>query len=398
LFLRTMALLTNVLVFFLLHFLGIYLITGSTFFVAIALVLKERDVKGFISLIIVSLLVMFARYGMMLDDLVFPSLKEMERQLTNGDDRIVFILGMPRSGTTSTHDAITSHEECTSGISLDVVFPSLLTKFLFGKWSLRFNQLFLDIMKWDVPNHKFGLTEKMEEHFFNIFDFQGFLLNTLIVTSLGKNEDFFARTTNPSAKQFEFMKKCLVRILYYQGQRDLSGPKSKTNKMYIGCPLGYSSRPENLLKFFPKCKLVVCVRDPAEVMPSIIDLSKALRLNLTKKDFEQRMPIIFNHYVRPLYKSLADATETFPKKQVYYLSFPRWKEDAKREVKLVWKFLGLDPEIVKDEFLSKSTKKKETHKNKRDSYELFDYEELKREFAPYYDKILKRCDHNEMPK
>lgn len=125
----------------------------------------------------------------------------------------------------------------------------------------------------------------------------------------------------------EFVKRCIVRTLYYQG--DLT-------KAYVGCPLNFAKEPELLRKHFPLAKLIFCVRDPVQAMPSFIDLIGTISKAKFDEPFQYRMNLLFKTYTCPLYKRMAKFEGD---DETVWLDFENWKNDGAQELEKLWKEL-----------------------------------------------------------
>eukprot|EP00549_Striatella_unipunctata_P024078 CAMPEP_0118675054 /NCGR_PEP_ID=MMETSP0800-20121206/1233_1 /TAXON_ID=210618 ORGANISM="Striatella unipunctata, Strain CCMP2910" /NCGR_SAMPLE_ID=MMETSP0800 /ASSEMBLY_ACC=CAM_ASM_000638 /LENGTH=140 /DNA_ID=CAMNT_0006570323 /DNA_START=650 /DNA_END=1072 /DNA_ORIENTATION=+ len=137
--------------------------------------------------------------------------------------------------------------------------------------------------------------------------------------------------------------------------------------------------------------MVVCVRDPAQTIPSMVDIGGAL-LNEPQpytSPFKNRLNITYEYFSKRVYISLGKLADYQPKGRVYWLSFEKWKKTPENELKTVWEFLGLDPT---NEDLSISSEKKERHVNRKESYTVVDPDKIKRDLGPSYQKMLRACD------
>lgn len=86
----------------------------------------------------------------------------------------------------------------------------------------------------EVPNFKFGVHEELEEHLL-MMQFGGSeVTGAYLFPFLGRDPEDYKEALKLLPCHFEFVKKCIVRTLYYKG---LEG------KTYVGCPLGLSRSP-----------------------------------------------------------------------------------------------------------------------------------------------------------
>lgn len=87
----------------------------------------------------------------------------------------------------------------------------------------------------DIKGHKVGVYEELEEQQLSMFHHAGVIIAGLVYPALGDNPQFFEKATEIKAYQLEFIKRCIVRTLYYHGSK---------NKAYVGCPLNFVLAPE----------------------------------------------------------------------------------------------------------------------------------------------------------
>ena len=71
------------------------------------------------------------RVLMTLEDWLIPELRRIETEYTTKPNKIILIVGFPRSGTTNVHKSLNSRPHALNGTVFDLIFPSLILKFLF---------------------------------------------------------------------------------------------------------------------------------------------------------------------------------------------------------------------------------------------------------------------------
>jgi hypothetical protein len=94
----------------------------------------------------------------------------------------------------------------------------------------------------EVPNFKFGVNEELEEHTLTMHFGASEVTGAYLFPFLGKDAEDYKESLKLLPCHLEFVKKCIVRTLYYKG---LEG------KTYVGCPLGFSRNPQLLREHFP---------------------------------------------------------------------------------------------------------------------------------------------------
>lgn len=231
------------------------------------------------------------------EELLVPRLHEIETDLVNTAGRVIFVLGHARSGTTNVHKALCSLDGVTASRMYHLLVPSLILKYAFAPLSFLLDRFFFKnlVNSANVPNHKIGLNEELEEHHYAIHLFFGDAFASYLFPTLGA--DIFEQCMRLKDEHLIFIRKCMARSLYYEGTQD---------QKYVGQPLGLSVAPHLLRKHFPKAMIVVCVRDPRQSIPSYIDLVN----NMSKAQFDQSFSKRMNennylHYCVPIYRGLA---------------------------------------------------------------------------------------------
>jgi len=316
---------------------------------------------------------------MALEDVVFRDLALTDFSSESG--KLVFILGHQRSGTTNVHKAVSSLQGCTTGTLFDLLFPSLLLKYTLRPMAGLLNRIYLKISGYEIANHNYGLLEELEEHLLMMHQFGGEVIPGVLFPHLGKDRKYVEECLVTKPIHFQFIKRCLARILKYQGT---------AQSIYIGCPLGFSQDPMQLLQHFPGAKLVVCARKPVDAIPSFVDLLQALTRADFSKEFDTRMKVIYDVYSTKVYQSLACATETVREDRIFWLSFDDWKENAPKQLQRIWDFLGVDWETLGADF-DKALERSERHTNRAESYKVIDADMIERDLGESFKKIQLAC-------
>lgn len=82
------------------------------------------------------------RLLMVLEDFLFPDLLKIADEFFTQPNKLVFVTGHQRSGTTNVHKALSSLEGVTTGTMFDLAFPSLIMKYMFGGMTYFVNIIF----------------------------------------------------------------------------------------------------------------------------------------------------------------------------------------------------------------------------------------------------------------
>lgn len=317
------------------------------------------------------------RFFMMLEDFFMPQLQKIPM------DRVVFILGHPRSGTTNLQNALNTHPTCTSGDMIDLIFPSLILNNIIRHKIMRpllnyFNSLTLT---YDTPNHSCHIHEKIEEHFWLCHRTISHDLLFIFPNLFSYCPKQFHKNMEFTHQDFDFIKKCLQRILYAQ--------KMQNKTLYIAKPLSFTCDAKALKQHFPDSKIILCVRHPREAIPSYVTLlTKILAL---KKDDPLLEAIITHRYTSfmvPCYQQMLwmtsiDVHKSVEKSSIFFVDFQELVSRPKDVLHHLQIFLNL-PVVTLT--LSRS----ETHK-RTDPNALFIItpQTIEQDCQVIYTKILK---------
>ena len=97
---------------------------------ALWILLKQGKPLPFLGFLAVSVFSMITRTLCFLDTLLFPGLKDVEKEFFEQPGKLIFVLGHPRSGTTNIQNAISSIDNCFTGTLADVICISLVQKYM----------------------------------------------------------------------------------------------------------------------------------------------------------------------------------------------------------------------------------------------------------------------------
>ena len=220
-------------------------------------------------LIVVPLVASVHAVCFFLDALLFPGLRRVQVRTP------VFVVGHARSGTTLLH-RLMSEDRGRFSVFLyyELFFPSLLQKKL-----IRFlaacdrrlgGRIALRVQAWEERTfgpmrhiHPMGLTMPEEDDFLLTYSCaSGYWI--VLLPYLGEL-DFYHVDAMPDRKRRRLMRfyaECVRRQLYLNG-----ADKSHLSKNPI-----FSGRVASLIETFPDARIVVCMRDPAETIPSLLKL------------------------------------------------------------------------------------------------------------------------------
>jgi hypothetical protein len=204
-----------------------------------------------------------------LDRLLFPGLR------TTRVTTPVFIVGHARSGTTLLHRLMSEdHERFSVFMYYELFFPSLLQKKVIRALAALDRQLGGSIASrveaWEERTfgpmrhiHPMGLTMPEEDDFLLTYSCaSGYWV--VLLPYLGEL-DFYHVDELPPAKRRRLMRfyaECVRRQIYLNGR----------DKIHLSKNPIFSGRVESLIETFPDARIVVCLRDPGETIPSLLKL------------------------------------------------------------------------------------------------------------------------------
>ncbi len=220
-------------------------------------------------LVTVPIVATFHALCFFLDRILFPGLRKVEVRTP------VFIVGHARSGTTLLH-RLMSEDRARFSVFLyyELFFPSLLQKkairFLAACDRRLGGRIASRVEAWEERTfgpmrhiHPMGLTMPEEDDFlFTYSCASGYWI--VLLPYLGEL-DFYHVDAMPVAKRRRMMRfyaECVRRELYLNGREKIHLSKN---------PI-FSGRVATLIEIFPDARIVVCVRDPVETIPSLLKL------------------------------------------------------------------------------------------------------------------------------
>jgi hypothetical protein len=220
-------------------------------------------------LVTVPLVASFHAVCFFLDGLLFPGLRAVAVRTP------VFVVGHARSGTTLLHRLLS---EDTGRFSVflywELFFPSLLQKKVIrGLIALDRRlggRIATRVQAWEEKTfgpmrhiHPMGLTMPEEDDFLLTYSCaSGYWI--VLLPYMGEL-DFYHVDDMPPAKRRRMMRfyaECVRRQLYLNG----------ADKIHLSKNPIFSGRVETLIETFPDARIVVCMRDPGETIPSLLKL------------------------------------------------------------------------------------------------------------------------------
>lgn len=215
----------------------------------------------------------------LLDDIFFPKYRQIELK------KPVFIVGNPRSGTTLIHRIMAKDEEQFFFFrTWEILFPAIVQKKVLS-FVGRIDHLIGSIFSRGIKRiesrlfheynkiHKIGLFSPEEDdklllHIFSSLD----LIWFFPFEEVNRFANFDQLVGSEDQKRImTFYKNCIKRQAYFKGNKGYflsKGPAS-------------SAKIDSLYNYFPGCKIVYMVRNPLEVIPSMINMAHHIWISTT---------------------------------------------------------------------------------------------------------------------
>ncbi|NLH48100.1 MAG: sulfotransferase [Myxococcales bacterium] len=321
-----------------------------------------------------------------LDHLFFP---EFRRQPL---DRPIFILGNPRGGTTFVHRFLLNTDRLCAFELWEMLFPAITARKIFGRFIHRFAPL-SPARYHSSDAHETGLRDVETDDAMAFFHFVdgGFLWSYFLAweDTWGSrlSRDYFELDDEPEER-----KQRLFRYLEGCWRRNLMA-KSKS-RIIVKSSI-FTLRVKTLLKRYPDCKIIYCVRDPLETIPSGMSLLTGV-LEQSYDMFHSTSPDVRQRYLENLYQGSCAMYRTFhdllqsgviPERNLKIVPYPRLMNDLERTMAELVDFLEIEPSARFTEKLLEQAEKQRHHKS-RHEYSLakfgLDEARLRRDLAFVY--------------
>ena len=278
--------------------------------------------------------------GFLLDEILFPGYRRV------AIDAPLFVLGVPRSGTTHLHRVLA--EDCghTTFSTWECLFALSVTERRFWQLLARLDRGVgapLARLLALIEQRAFGAMESVhpmrladpEEDYFALMP----VLATFILVLVFPTDAYLWRIGTfdrdlPEAQKralLDFYRGCLQRHLYCHGP-----DKRLLSKNAAFAPLAMSLR-----ETFPDARFVVCLRDPASTLPSQLSSvdpgARFFGVYDLVPDFQQRLARQLAFY----YENLEHALGDLPRERCAWVTMGDLKDDLAATVHRVYDHLGL---------------------------------------------------------
>jgi hypothetical protein len=278
--------------------------------------------------------------GFLLDDLLFRGWRRVS--ITEP----VFVLGVPRSGTTRLHQVLAQDAQFTTFRTWECLFAPSVTQRLFFLGLARIDRMLgspaATALRWierrvfagldDV--HPMGLTTPEEDYFALMPVLSCFILALPFpgfehIWRVGRFDKDLSETERQ--RLLTFYEDCLKRHLYVHG----------TQKRLLSKNAAFASWAQSLAKRFPDARFIVSLRDPRETVPSqLSSIGSGLEFFGVPADSEpvrQRLTAQLAFY----YENLDQLRQRVPESRHAALGMPELRTGLGERITAIYARFGL---------------------------------------------------------
>ena len=276
--------------------------------------------------------------GFLLDEILFRAYRRVPIK------KPVFILGVPRSGTTHLHEVMANDTQFTSFTLWECLFGLSITARYFWRGVVRVDRLFggplAAVTGW-IEKRWLGALDDIhpltlgapEEDYMALLPM--FACFVLVVPFPGApwlwRMGYVDRdmSTHDRDLLLGFYKRCLQKHLYFHGPE----------KVLLSKNAAFASLANALARYFDDCRVIVCDRPPAETLPSQLSaLSGGVRLfGCDPQYFNQRFLELFEYY----YPHLDEVFAELPPARAIRVPIARQRESLGDTLRDIYQQLGL---------------------------------------------------------
>ncbi|HNR32813.1 MAG TPA: sulfotransferase [Candidatus Hydrogenedentes bacterium] len=310
--------------------------------------------------------------GLLLDELLFPGYRKV------GIKEPIFVVGIPRSGTTLLHRLLALDTDRFISFRLwEVILAPSITGRYFLTWVGRVDRalggpgrrligaiekrLLRDVNKM----HKIGLFETEEDYLI----LTPYAAHALLLAPFPYEPELEAvmrfDDAVPEAERariMAFYKRCVQRHLYFHGP----------DKQLLSKNPGFSAMVASLDTTFPDCKVVCCARTPHDAVPSFCSLMSyfcgVVGVDAGQEQFRALMLDACGYF----YRHPQDCLAGWPANRRAFVLYDALTSDLRGTVTALYAALGLDMNPAFAEALAEEAARARTYKS-RHSYDPADF-------------------------
>ena len=329
-----------------------------------------------------------------IDELLYPRYRDINIESP------LFIVGIPRSGTTFLHRVFARDTGHFTIFELwELLFAPAICerKLLLGLQRLdrKGGAPIARTVSWisrrmtggleDV--HKLSLHEAEEDFLL--------LMPTLACYILVVVFPFAPEIQNLAAFDTKIPDKRRQQILdFYHGMLQKHLYVHGTNRTILSKNVSFTPVMKALIETFPDARVIACARDPEAAVPSQISaMEGSWRLFGIKTEysiFQQRWINLMRYY----YQHLTDMLSTLPEEQAICFTMQELRQDVEDAVRQAYARFGYKLSPAFESALAEESAASRAYRS-RHKYSLDDYgispELIEQEFAPLWEKLEKQC-------
>jgi len=344
-------------------------------------------------LVVAPLLSLFDALCLALDHLLFPGFRALRVEAP------VFILGNARSGTTQIHRLLAADEVNFFYFrTWEILCPAIVQK-RFVRWlgrldrrcnagrlARRFGEREDQALAKARRMHDWRLTGPEEDGFLELHVFDSGTLTVLFpyVRELGRLGNLDAAGPRERRRRLRFYEGCVKRQLYVQENR-AAGPALLSKNP------GFVLRMRSLIEYFPDARFVCPIRNPAETIPSLIDMLRKgwLAMGCDPDDVDEG-----TNWIREVqlegYRYAFEVLDTLPDERFVVVPFRELIERPLDAVASVYARFGLELADGYRDFLAREQESSRDYVSQH-RYDPGEFgpsaEELQRRLGPLYDRF-----------
>ncbi|EXJ11764.1 sulfotransferase [Imhoffiella purpurea] len=330
--------------------------------------------------------------GFLLDEILFPGYRRVDIR------EPLFVLGVPRSGTTHLHRVLAEDARYTTFSTWECLFALSVTARRFwlgiGRLDARLGGFGKRLLDW-FEGHLFGGLEDVhsmrlsdpEEDYFALMP----VLACFILILPFPNSEFlwrmgtFDRDMPPRERErlIRFYRRCLQRHLYVHGPE-----RRLLSKNAAFAPLAGSLKEE-----FADARFILCLREPERTLPSqlssIASGAALFDAHAVSPSLNARLTEQLGFYYRNLDRVFAEA----PESRCVWVTMQALKTDLPNAIERMYECMGLEMTTAyRDSLQHQATQAREYRSNHSYRLETFGPapQRIAEELGPLYRRLAAR--------
>ncbi|NND64457.1 MAG: sulfotransferase [Gammaproteobacteria bacterium] len=278
--------------------------------------------------------------GFLIDEILFFRYRKVSVR------QPVFVLGVPRSGTTTVHKALAQDTQYTSFKVWECLFaPSITERYLYlliGAIDRVLGRPVHRLISW-LETHSFKGLEDVhdmqlsdpEEDYLALMPV---LLSFVLVVPFPQANwvwqmGFFDRDMSPKQRQrvTTFYRRCLQKHLFVFGKE----------KTLLSKNASFASMVGSLAETFADARFISCMRAPVETVPSqISSIAGGMKL-FGNGAYRPEVNKRFIERMQFYYHNLLDVLPALPADQQVFVNLPDLKQDLRGNIEMIYQRFGI---------------------------------------------------------